>query len=147
MWKILGEEAVIPTAPDVWRKRVVELSKRKKDREKFVSLLDKGEMRVVLDGVRETWMFIVNLPDKTRRSDLEFVATWLSGLSKSAKAPLLELDGVAQPVSIVVTSEEYTDDYKFRSGHRKQMLDEEEENLKKQEEKQPREMPIAKKRP
>ncbi len=131
MWKVLGKEAVIPTMAEVWRERALELTKRKKDKDRFLKLLDKGDMRVVLDGVRETWMFIVNLPEKTKRADLEFVATWLSGLSKSAKSPLLEMDGVAQQASIVVTSEEYADDYSFRSGHRKEMLDEEEKNLKK----------------
>ena len=131
MWKVLGKEAVIPTMADIWRERALELTKRKKDKERFLKLLEDAEMRVVLDGVRETWMFILNLPEKTKRSDLEFMARWLSGLSKSAKSPLLEMDGVSQPVSIAVTSEEYADDYSFRSGHRKQMLEEEEESLKK----------------
>ena len=118
MWKILGEEAVIPTAPDVWRKRVVELSKKKKGREKFIALIGEGEMRVVLDGPRETWMFIINLPSKTKRADLEFLASYLQMLDKVAKKPLMELDGVAQKVSIVVTTEEYGDDYDIRKNLR-----------------------------
>ncbi|MGD1060580.1 MAG: hypothetical protein ABR879_03895 [Methanomassiliicoccales archaeon] len=114
MWKILGEEAVIPTMADVWRKRVVDLSKAKKERERFLALLEKGEMRVVLDGVRETWMFIINLPSETKRADLEFLARYLQSLDKAAKKPFMEMDGEAQKSSIVVTTEEYGDDYEIR---------------------------------
>ncbi|MDD1770584.1 MAG: hypothetical protein LUO79_05815 [Methanomassiliicoccales archaeon] len=118
MWKILGKEAVIPTMADVWRKRVVELSARRKEREKFLSLLEKGEMRVVLDGVRETWMFIINLPTDTKRPDLEFMADYLQQLDKTSKKPLMEMDGEKQKASIVVTTEEYGDDYDIRKALR-----------------------------
>ncbi|HVO78090.1 MAG TPA: hypothetical protein VMS79_04395 [Methanomassiliicoccales archaeon] len=118
MWKILGEEAVIPTMPEVWKKRVVELSKKKADRDRFLALLDKGEMRVVLDGPRETWMFIINLPKETERKDLEFLAQYFQMLDKSARKPLLEMDGEAQKASIVVTTEEYSDDYDLRKDLR-----------------------------
>lgn len=114
MWKILGKEAVIPTMADVWRKRVVVLSAKKKERERFLSLLEKGEMRVVLDGVRETWMFIINLPADTNRPDLEFLADYLQMLDKASKKPLLEMDGEKQKAAIVVTTEEYGDDYAIR---------------------------------
>ena len=114
MWKILGKEAVIPAAPDVWRERVVELSKKKRERERFLSLLEKGDMRVVLDGPRETWMFIINLPRDAARQDLEFLGQYLQMLDRAAKKPLIEMDGKPLKASIVVTTEEYSDDYEIR---------------------------------
>ncbi len=114
MWKILGEEATIPAMSDVWEKRLVELSKKKKDKERFLALLKKGDLRVVLDGPRETWMFIINLPSDASREELEFLAGYLQMLDKSARKPLMELEGEEQKASIVITTEEYGDDYDIR---------------------------------
>jgi hypothetical protein len=131
MWKILGEETVIPGAADTWRKRVVELSKKIKNRDRFLALIEKGDMRVVLDGVRETWMFIINLPEDAKREDIEFVANSLQALDRAAKKPLMELDGKAAKASIVVTTEEYTDDYGVRRTLRAETKKEEAEAEKK----------------
>jgi hypothetical protein len=125
MWKILGEETLLPEAGDVWRRRLAELSLRKKDRERFLKLLKVADIRVVLDGVREVWMFIINLPEGSSREDLEFVRDFLIKINKGAGAPLMELDGEAQKVSIAVSSEEYSDDYSLRRTLRTEMKAEE----------------------
>jgi hypothetical protein len=104
---------------------LVELSLRKKDRERFLKLLKVADIRVVLDGVREVWMFIINLPEGSSREDLEFVRDFLIKINKGAGAPLMELDGEAQKVSIAVSSEEYSDDYSLRRTLRTEMKAEE----------------------
>ena len=44
MWKVLDEETVIPAMADTWANRMVELSKRRKDRDRFVRTLEEADV-------------------------------------------------------------------------------------------------------
>ncbi len=118
MWKVLGEETVLVNAGEVWRNRLLELSKRRKEREKFQKLLREGEARHLFDSSRDIHVFIIELPEKVETQDIQFMADYITKLQKAAKKPLIEFDGVPQPHAVIITSEPKQDDYETRKKRR-----------------------------
>jgi len=129
MWKVFGVEGTIPAFAEIWKQRTIELSKRKKDRERFLKMIEESDVRYVLDAIREVHVFLVYLPTTYTREDLVFFKDFLVKATKAAKAPTLEFDGVAQHTSIVITVEEDENDYEWRRKNRTKWLESEERRL------------------
>lgn len=111
MWKVLGVETAVVKAGDVWANRMIELSARKKDADKFRELFSKADLRYYFDTIREVHMFYLQFPRKVKVEDLEFVRDFILKLEKAAKAPVIEYDGEAQKYSVVLSSDTETDLY------------------------------------
>ncbi|MCU0860848.1 MAG: hypothetical protein MUE65_00830 [Methanomassiliicoccales archaeon] len=118
MWKVLGEETVIPMMADVWVKRMVELSKRRKEGSRFVKMIEDADVRYVFDAVREVNSFIIQMPPKYGKEDLEFMRAYVQRVNKGIKFPVVELEGQEQRFAVVITSEAEEDDYAWRRSHR-----------------------------
>lgn len=123
MWKVLGEETVIPKIGDVWKERMIQLSHRRKDRERFIGTLKDAEVRYTFDAIREIHNFIITLPPKYGHEDLEFMRAFVSRVNKSIKFPVIEFEGFEQMFSIIFTSEVEEDDYAQRRSYRSDYLD------------------------
>lgn len=111
MWKVLGVETAVIKAGDVWADRLIELSARKKDSEKFREMFSKADLRYCFDAIREVHMFYLQFPRKVKIEDLEFVRDFILKLEKAAKVPVIEYDGEAQKYSVVLSSDVETDLY------------------------------------
>jgi hypothetical protein len=133
MWKVFGVEGTIPAFSEIWKMRMIEFSKRKKDRERFLKMIEESEVHYVLDAIREVHVFTVYLPKKYGRDDLLFFKDFVIKATKSAKVPTLEFDGVAQPNGVVITSQEDFNDYAWRRENRTNWLEAEEKRLKPKE--------------
>jgi hypothetical protein len=118
MWKVLGEETVILKMGDVWEERMVQLSKRRKDKDRFIKIIKEADVRYVFDSIREVNTFIINLPSKYGHEDLEFMRAYVNRVDKSLKFPVVEYEGVPQRYSIIFTSDKEDDDYQWRKEHR-----------------------------
>ena len=118
MWKVLGVDTVLVSAGDSWSKRLVELSKRKKDRAKFLRILDKGQVRYVFDTSRETHIFLIELPSECGPDEIRFMGDFIGKLQKAAKQPQIEFEGVPQKSAVIITSEEPEDEYEIRKRRR-----------------------------
>ncbi|HUL39315.1 MAG TPA: hypothetical protein VLU38_03400 [Methanomassiliicoccales archaeon] len=118
MWKVLGEETVIPKMGEVWTERMVQLSKRRKDKDRFISTLRDADVRYLFDSVREVNTFVVTLPPKYGHEDLEFMRAYVKRVDKSLKEPVVEYEGVPQKYTIIFTSDVEEDDYQWRKEHR-----------------------------
>lgn len=134
MWKVFGVEGTIPAFAEIWKQRMTELSKRKKDRERFLKMIEESEVRYVLDAIREVHIFMVYLPVKYCREELIFFKEFVMKTTKSVKMPALELDGVAQTYGVVITAQENENDYAERRKNRFKYLEAEEKRLKSKEE-------------
>jgi len=122
MWKVLGVEAVIPRMANVFKERVVELSKRKKDRQRFLAIVADAEVSYVFDPMREISVFRFDLPAKYSPEDLEFLKGFVLRVLKSAQEPVITYDGVPQRYAIVLNAEREENDYEFRRKHRSDIL-------------------------
>ncbi len=139
MWKVLGEETVIPKMGDVWAERMVQLSKRRKDKDRFISILKDADVRYIFDAMREVNTFIITLPPKYGHEDLVFMRAYVNRVDKSLKVPVVEYEGVPQKYSIIFTSEVEEDDYRWRKEHRSdyfQWVEKESEKEKSEKEEQ-----------
>ncbi len=134
MWKVFGVEGTIPAFAEIWKQRMIDLSKRKKDRERFLAMLEESDVRYVLDAIREVHMFMVYLPTKYDREDLIFFKEFVTKATKSAKVPTLELNGVPQVYGVVITAQEDENEYAERRKNRYKWLEAEEKRLKSKEE-------------
>jgi hypothetical protein len=133
MWKVLGVEGTIPAFGEIWKQRLIELSKRKKDQERFLKMMKDSDVRYVLDAIREVHVFMVYLPTKYGREDLEFFKDFVVKATKSAKVPTLEFDGMVQNHGVVITVQEDWNDYEWRRKNRTNWLESEEKRLKPKE--------------
>ncbi len=130
MWKVFGVEGTIPAFAEIWKQRMIEFSKRKKDRERFLKMIEESDVRYVLDAIREVHVFMVYLPTTYTREDLMFFKDFVVKVTKAAKTPALEFDGVAQPNSVVITAQEDWNEYEWRRKNRTNWLESEEKRLK-----------------
>jgi hypothetical protein len=133
MWKVFGVEGTIPAFAEIWKQRMIELSKRKKDRERFLQMIEDSDVRYVLDAIREVHVFMVYLPAKYGREDLVFFKEFVVKTTKSAKMPTLEFNGMMQNHGVVITAQEDEDEYAERRKVRFKYLEAEEKRLKPKE--------------
>jgi hypothetical protein len=118
MWKVLGVEAVIPRMANLFEERLIELSKRKKQRQRFLDIVADVDLSYVFDPMREISVFRFDLPSKYSPEDLEFLKDFVQRVLKAAKMPVIEYEGVPQRYAIVLNAEKEEDDYDFRRRHR-----------------------------
>ena len=118
MWKVLGEETVIPKMGDVWVERMVQLSRRRKDKDRFIKTIQEADVRYVFDAIREVNTFLVTLPPKCGHEDLEFMRAYVNRVDKSLKFPVVEYEGFPQKYTIIFTSQVEEDDSRWRKEHR-----------------------------
>jgi hypothetical protein len=130
MWKVFGVEGTIPAFAEIWKQRMIEFSKRKKDRERFLKMIEASDVRYVLDAIREVHVFMVYLPTTYTREDLVFFKDFVVKVTKAAKVPTLEFDEVPQPTGVVITAQEDQNDYEWRRRNRTKLLESEERRLK-----------------
>ncbi len=133
MWKVFGVEGTVPAFSEIWKMRLIELSKRKKERERFLKMMEESEVRYLLDAIREVNVFMVYLPKKYGREDLLFLKDFVVKVTKAAKMPVLEFNGVAQANAVIITSAEDENDYAWRRQNRTNWLEAEEKRLKSKE--------------
>ena len=133
MWKVFGVEGTVPAFSEIWKMRLIELSKRKKERERFLKMMEESEVRYLLDAIREVNVFMVYLPKKYGREDLIFLKEFVVKVTKAAKMPVLEFNGVAQANAVIITSAEDENDYAWRRQNRTNWLEAEEKRLKSKE--------------
>lgn len=120
MWKVLGVETTVPKTAEVWQEQMVMLSRRKKDRDRFLKLLSEADVRYALDGIREVHVFTLTLPADHDREDLEFLKDFILKIIKAAKLPVIEVDGVAEKCGFIIAMPD-EDDYKERRRRRIEM--------------------------
>jgi hypothetical protein len=116
MWKVLGEETIMINADAVWAKRLLELSRRRKDAGKFKELLSMAEIRYYFDTIREVHMFYLQFPENVSMEALEFMKEFVLKLHKAANTPVVEYDGEAQLASVVFSADQPVDDHKKRNN-------------------------------
>jgi len=116
MWKVLGVETIMINADAVWTKRLIELSRRRKDAARFQELLAKADVRYYFDTIREVHMFYLQYPGDVGVDTLEWMKEFILKLHGAAKVPVVEYDGEAQLASIVLSSDQPSDDHKKRNN-------------------------------
>jgi hypothetical protein len=114
MWKVFGEEGVMVQFGSLWTERMKELSKRRKDRDRFLKLLDQAEIGHYLDIHQKMHVFKMDLPSVCTVDDVEFVKSFVQRIIKSVEYPMVDLDGEEQRAALIITAEEPEDEHKER---------------------------------
>lgn len=125
MWKVFGEEGVMVQFGPLWKERMIELSKRRKDRERFLELLEKAEISHYLDIHQALHVFRMDLPTTCTAEDVEFLKGFVQRVIKGTEYPMAELDGEEQKAALIISAEEPEDEHTSRmSGWYKMKQDE-----------------------
>jgi hypothetical protein len=124
MWKVFGEEGLIVQFETLWIARIRELSKRMKDRDRFLKLLDSAEMRYHTDVHQKLHVFKMTLPTSCSADDVLFMKSFVQRIIKSTEYPMVDLDGVEQRAALIITAEEEEDDHKTRMASWYKQLEE-----------------------
>lgn len=114
MWKVFGEEGVMVQFGSLWTERMRELSKRRKDRDRFLKLLDQAEITHYLDIHQALHVFKMTLPTSCTVEDVEFLKAFVQRIIKSVDYPMVDLDGTEQRAALIITADESQDDHKER---------------------------------
>ena len=117
-WRILGKSALPVSVQSVWEEQVVALSARKKGRDHFLKLWNMADLSYFFDTIIEVHAFYIRLPPTTSKADVLFMEDFLRRIIKSAKAPLVSLEGLKQNSTIVITADKEYDDYSLRQSER-----------------------------
>jgi hypothetical protein len=133
MWKVFGIATNLVAAGDVWQNQLVKLSGRKKDKDRFLELNQKAEVSHMFDTIREVHIFSVKFPEGTEMEDLKFYEHFVLKITKAAKDPTLEFQGVAQKFMVVISAETEFNEYGERQKTRDERTQAMEEMLAKEE--------------
>jgi len=125
MWKVFGEEGVMVQFGPLWKERMIELSKRRKDRARFLELLEMAEITHYLDIHQRLHVFRMDLPVTCTLEDVEFLKGFVQRIIKSTEYPMVDLDGEEQRAALLISAEEPEDEHASRmSGWYKMKQDE-----------------------
>ena len=114
MWKVFGEEGVMVQFGPLWTARMIELSKRRKDRDRFLKLLDSAEVTHFLDIHQKMHVFKMTLPTSCTVEDVEFLKAFVQRIIKSVDYPMVDLDGEEQRAALIITAERPADEHRER---------------------------------
>jgi len=123
MWKVFGVATNLVAAGDVWQDQLVKLSGRKKDKEKFLELNHRAEVHI----------FYAKFPEDTHMEDLKFYEHFILKITKAAKDPTIEFQGVPQKFMVIISAEAELNEYMVRQETRGERAEALEEMLKKEE--------------
>jgi hypothetical protein len=122
-WKVLGRKTAAVGIGIAFDEEIRKRSARRKDKERFLKLLEKAEPSYFFDTWKEIHVFMYRFPKDVTAEDLEFVKAMIDRIIKSSKDNVVELEGQPQVFSIVLTAAEDTDLYKYRRENRDKILD------------------------
>jgi len=117
MWKVFGEEGVMVQFGTLWTARMRDLSKRRKDRDRFLELLDSAEVTHYLDIHQRMHVFKMSLPSSCTVEDVEFLKGFVQRILKSVEYPMVDLDGEEQRAALIITAEESVDEHRERMAN------------------------------
>lgn len=117
MWKVFGEEGVMVQFGTLWTARMRDLSKRRKDRDRFLALLDSAEVTHYLDIHQKMHVFKMTLPISCTVEDVEFLKGFVQRILKSVEYPMVDLDGEEQRAALIITAEESVDEHSERMAN------------------------------
>lgn len=117
MWKVFGEEGVMVQFGTLWTARMRDLSKRRKDRDRFLELLDSAEVTHYLDIHQKMHVFKMTLPSSCTVEDVEFLKGFVQRILKSVEYPMVDLDGEEQRAALIITAEESVDEHSERMAN------------------------------
>jgi len=134
-WKVLGKETLPVAMQDNWEEQLRALSVRKKDKERFLAMLDSAEISYFFDTIHEIHTFLIKLLIDTTNEDLVFFEGFIKRVRRSAKAPMVSLEGEEQASVIIITADKERDDYEARQEKREERAVAREASMKQMEEK------------
>ncbi|MFP4545800.1 MAG: hypothetical protein ACLFPN_03005 [Methanomassiliicoccales archaeon] len=112
MWKVLGREINLIEAGKTWKEEVIELSRRKKGRPRFLDMLDDAEITYFFDTIEEVHSFEIGLPTKYGPEDVKFFRDFIKKVLGYSEHPVIEYQGKPQRYTVVVTAEREKDVYR-----------------------------------
>jgi hypothetical protein len=121
-WKVLGRKTAAVGIGLAFDEEIRARSARRKDRERFLKLLEKSEPSYFFDTWKEIHVFMYRFPKDVSTEDLEFAKGMIDRIIKSSKDNVVELEGQPQVFSIVLTAAEDTDLYRYRRENRDEIL-------------------------
>jgi len=114
MWKVFGEEGVMVQFGFLWTERMKVLSKRRKDRPRFLELLDQADISHYLDIHQKLHVFKMDLPATCTPEDVQFLKSFIQRIIKSVEYPMVELDDEEQRAALIITAGEPEDEERNR---------------------------------
>ncbi|HHD15951.1 MAG TPA: hypothetical protein ENK47_04520 [Euryarchaeota archaeon] len=112
MWKVLGEKINLIQAGEIWKNRILELSRRKKGRPKFVKMLEEADVKYWFNTVDEVHVFFIKLPASYGSEEVKFMKDFIMKVIRSSADPVIEFAGEPLRYTVVITSEEEEDVYR-----------------------------------
>ncbi|HOK27610.1 MAG TPA: hypothetical protein PLI21_01125, partial [Methanomassiliicoccaceae archaeon] len=101
MWKVLGKEAVPVTVGYVWKERLEELSKRRKNSPRFRKLLEQADLRYYHDAIRDIHTFVLKFDPSTDMDELEFLKDYILKLHDLSDDPVVTFKDEPQRYTVI----------------------------------------------
>jgi hypothetical protein len=112
MWKVFGVPENIIESGRVWKQQIIELSRRKKGRPRFMEMVEDTEVSHWFDGIEEIHVFYVELPERYGPEDVDFLKDFIIKIIKSSNDPVISLFDEPQKYTVIITSEREKDVYR-----------------------------------
>jgi hypothetical protein len=132
-WKVLGKKTLPVAIQDNWEEQLRALSARKKDKERFLTMLDSADISYFFDTIHEIHTFFIKLLFETTDDDLVFFEDFIKKIRRSAKEPMVSLEGEEQDSVIIITADMERDDYQARQATRGERAEAREASMKEME--------------
>ena len=102
----MGKDAMYLEIGDVWKERVLEILADHENFERFKALMDKTEVKYMLNGTTEMNSFMLDVPEDFTPDDIQFMADMILDVAKmDLDRPFISLDGKYQKSQVVINNE------------------------------------------
>jgi hypothetical protein len=112
MWKIFGITENITESAILWKEQLIERSRRKKGRPRFLEMMEEAKVVYFFDTIQEIHVFEMHLPQKYGVDDLEFMKAVIMRIIKGSEEPVISLFDEPQKYTVIITSEDEEDHYR-----------------------------------
>jgi hypothetical protein len=121
-WKVLGKKTLPVGIQDAWESRIEELAGKKEDGKMFLAMFHKAEITYRFDTIRELHIFTLQMPPTTKMNELEAMRDYIQSLRRSARAPMVSLEGKEQRSTVVISADEDYNEYAYRQKMKKEQM-------------------------
>lgn len=108
MWKILGTDAMYVEIPDVWKKRMLELSGELAEdaakAEKFKDIVARSEITYLMNGTTEEHTFFIRVPDEITPEEIQILADVSLDVLKKCGVPCISVEDTVQRYQVVISN-------------------------------------------
>lgn len=106
MWNILGKDVLYIEITDTFKNRIVELAdKESEEGKKFLDIIEKTDVKFLINGQSEESSFLLKVPDELTPEDIDSFANVVLKALTDFGGPAVSVGGNEQRYKVIISND------------------------------------------